>query len=96
MNRRFLFFFDCNASNAKTKAAMNRRTPKAKHVLEANRRTLSDSLPPFCLEHDQCKIKSGDESPHSKVEGNFDKLSEQEVRDLVAYLRGKQQVPLPK
>ena len=29
-------------------------------------------------------------------EGLFDKLSDQEVRDLVAYLRGKQQVPLPK
>ena len=29
-------------------------------------------------------------------EGIFDKLSEQEVRDLVAYLRGHQQVPLPK
>ena len=29
-------------------------------------------------------------------EGTFDKLSEAEVRDLVAYLRGRQQVPLPK
>src|SRR5262245_10835421 len=29
-------------------------------------------------------------------EGILDKMSEQEVRDLVAYLRGKQQVPLPK
>jgi len=29
-------------------------------------------------------------------EGIFEKLSAQEVRDLVAYLRGKQQVPLPK
>jgi putative heme-binding domain-containing protein len=29
-------------------------------------------------------------------EGIFDKLSEQEVRNLVAYLRGHQQVPLPK
>jgi putative membrane-bound dehydrogenase-like protein len=29
-------------------------------------------------------------------EGLFDKLGEQEVKDLVAYLRGKQQVPLPK
>jgi len=29
-------------------------------------------------------------------EGIFDKLSEQEVRDLVAYLRGREQVPLPK
>ena len=29
-------------------------------------------------------------------DGILDKLSEQEVKDLVAYLRGKQQVPLPK
>ena len=29
-------------------------------------------------------------------EGIFDKLGEQEVRDLVAYLRGREQVPLPK
>jgi len=29
-------------------------------------------------------------------EGLFDKLSEQEVKDLVAYLRSRQQVPLPK
>lgn len=29
-------------------------------------------------------------------DGIFDKLSEQEVRELVAYLRGKEQVPLPK
>ena len=29
-------------------------------------------------------------------EGIFEKLNEQEVRELVAYLRGKQQVPLPK
>ncbi|HKB02285.1 MAG TPA: c-type cytochrome, partial [Gemmataceae bacterium] len=29
-------------------------------------------------------------------EGIFEKLNEQEVRDLVAYLRGRQQVPLPK
>jgi putative membrane-bound dehydrogenase-like protein len=29
-------------------------------------------------------------------DGIFDKLNEQEVRDLVAYLRGKEQVPLPK
>jgi putative membrane-bound dehydrogenase-like protein len=29
-------------------------------------------------------------------DGIFDKLSKQEVKDLVAYLRGKQQVPLPK
>ena len=29
-------------------------------------------------------------------EGLFDKLPDREVRDLVAYLRGKQQVPLPK
>ena len=29
-------------------------------------------------------------------EGIFEKMTEQEVRDLVAYLRGKEQVPLPK
>jgi putative membrane-bound dehydrogenase-like protein len=29
-------------------------------------------------------------------EGIFEKLTDQEVRDLVAYLRGRQQVPLPK
>ena len=29
-------------------------------------------------------------------EGIFEKLTEPEVRDLVAYLRGKEQVPLPK
>jgi putative membrane-bound dehydrogenase-like protein len=29
-------------------------------------------------------------------EGIFDKMAEQEVRDLAAYLRGKEQVPLPK
>jgi putative membrane-bound dehydrogenase-like protein len=29
-------------------------------------------------------------------EGIFDKLTSEEVRDLVAYLRGKEQVPLPK
>jgi len=29
-------------------------------------------------------------------EGIFEKMADQEVRDLVAYLRGKQQVPLPK
>jgi putative heme-binding domain-containing protein len=29
-------------------------------------------------------------------DGVFDKLSEQEVKDLVAYLRAKQQVPLPR
>lgn len=29
-------------------------------------------------------------------DGLFDKLNEQEIRDLVAYLRGKEQVPLPK
>lgn len=29
-------------------------------------------------------------------DGIFDKLTEQEVRELVAYLRGKEQVPLPK
>ena len=29
-------------------------------------------------------------------EGIFEKMADQEVRDLVAYLRGRQQVPLPK
>ena len=29
-------------------------------------------------------------------EGIFEKLTDQEVRDLVAYLRGREQVPLPK
>jgi putative heme-binding domain-containing protein len=43
------------------------------------------------------EIESRRESKLSMMpEGIFEKLSEQEVRDLVAYLRGQQQVPLPK
>ena len=43
------------------------------------------------------EIDSRTVSPLSMMpEGIFDKMSDREVRDLVAYLRGRQQVPLPK
>jgi putative membrane-bound dehydrogenase-like protein len=43
------------------------------------------------------EIESRKESPLSMMpEGLFDKLTPDEVRDLVAYLAGKDQVPLPK
>jgi putative heme-binding domain-containing protein len=43
------------------------------------------------------EIESRAESKLSMMpEGIFEKLADQEVRDLVAYLRGKHQVPLPR
>ena len=43
------------------------------------------------------EIESRKQSPLSMMpEGLFDKLSSEEIRDLVAYLAGKDQVPLPK